>query len=259
MPNDKEKNGEFSYTSPEVQRKTGLKILAIEFVVITLIVVGVFIFLNYTKILPFSAFLDSFKRPVNTVTNPKKPAEIQQANNPNITGMAATGTPTELPNSPTVEVVSDISGYTITLENQDKLLELLNSWGTFNKEYQTRYGAEGQTLAVPLKLIVVHLTGQKQRTNYYGQDINNPMSSSLTKINPGKFDIYVYIEPSIIEKNSSQTPPGRLLGSEFLTSLYKIVNVAQTPEEAKKIAEQVNSDFKTNPLMRIEYFKIEKK
>lgn len=213
-------------------KRNAVTLFIIEAVVVLLFIAGVLLVLNYVGVISLS----------------------------NINSAIFSGFPVNREED-VIEVVSDIPGYSIKLENKKELVELLESWGIYGKEYGVTYGATGNTNGEPLKKIVIHLVDEEQGTNAFGtgQTKESIYSSSLTTISPGRFDINIYIEEKTLNREVENFNPEIIMRSTLLSSLYKIVNPYKNQAESASVSESFNEQFSSNPLMQMDYFKIEKK
>ncbi len=241
------------------ENKKALFVLAGEFTAVIILIAGILTAFNYYGILPLSKIspLLSFL-----------PTKEKASTGKNFTGVdpnlaAQTPVPPKVnydPKAkPTVEAISDIPDYVLALQNKEKLMELLNSWGTFEKEYTPRYGATGATGKYPLKKIVIHLVDTEQETNAFGRSPQDIYSSSLTKISPGRFDVYVYVEKPMLENQAKNFKPGSVFRATLLSSLYKVTHPYSNKAEADRVRDDLYKAFKENSLMQVDYFIIEKK
>ena len=223
---------EFKGVSRSSEKRNAIVLFVIEAVVVLIFIAGVLFVLNYFGIFPLSKI------------------------NPNLFSWL----PVSKEASPPIEVVSDIPGYTLKLRNEKELLELLESWGVYGKEYGVTYGATGDTQGKPLEKIVIHLVNEEQGTNAFGtgQTKESIYSSSLTEISPGRFDINIYISSSIIDGKDSNIIPSIAIRATFLSSIYKIINSYKDVSESQKVATEFSNEFASNPLMQMDFFEITK-
>lgn len=253
MFGERKKREGFGYVSESLQKRNALSALLIEGVVLISVVIGLLFALNYFGIFPVGKFFstlfqakDDFRKGSNLIfVDPKLPAQH------------LTPTPFVYYKNakPSIEAVSDIPEYKITLQNKDRLLQLLNSWGVFGKEYSARYGAEGATNGFSINKITVHLVDKDQVTNSFSDANGITYTSSRTKISPGVFNTYVYLSNTYLKNNLSS----RTAFLTFMYGLYKIVKNPQTPQESTETSTKFFEIAKNEPLMKDDFFQIVKR
>jgi len=256
-----EKKGGFSYESPEKQKKRAFSLFIIESGLIVVVIIGAFIALNYFGIFPLSRLFPNLFGGL-----PQNNEIIKKVNkifvDPNQPAVQPSVTPVKYDKNakPSIEVVSDIKGYDISIQNNDQLMQLMKSWNVFENEYSTTYGSHGSTGGYPLKKIVVHLTDKEQKANIQAKDLNNIYAGSLTEITPGTFSILIYLEPkSILTGKVATMNPDKTFTVIFLQSIYRIVNSKKITNNSEAVMNQFYNSFKTNSLMNNIYFKIVRK
>lgn len=224
---EEQKEG-LSYESSERKKKRAVSFLALEIIVFIVAVIGILMLLVYTGVIkmPDLPIFDNFN--------------IGSQNDRIITAS------------------SSIPGYSITLKNEEKLVELLNSWGLFGREYGPTYGAAGNTAGEPLKKINIHLTNEPQGTNAFGRSNQDIYSSSLTQVSPGLFDVYIYIDEGTLNNEYAGFDPNTIMRTSFLSSIYKIINPFKDPQESAKVEQDLYDELMNNPLVQQDYFEIKR-
>lgn len=224
---------EFKGVSVSNEKRNAIVLFIVEIVAVILFIGGVLAVLNYVGIISLSS--------INSAIFSNLPVKEQE--------------------SEQIEVVSDIPGYSLKLENEEELLKILESWGVYGKDYGITYGAMGNTEGKPLETIVIHLVDQPQGTNAFGRDKTKEgiYSSSLTTISPGRFDINIYISKDIIDGLDENLPPNIVFRTTFFASIFRIANPTRNADETITQQQKFYSDYQYNEKMQMDFFEIAKK
>lgn len=216
-------------TNPE--SKSAVKVIVIEILIIILLIGFIIGVLGFLKIIPLGSF------------SPPSVTSITQ----NI-----------VPKNYDITASSQVTGYSVKIENKKELIDLLKSWGTFGKNYESQN--EGSTQKQPVENIGVILTSTEQSGKsgvlYKNTDGTTYLSSDL-KISPKTLDVYVYISKEIL--NDSSKNLGAYINTTFISTLYKQThdiqltktNISQRNEE---IADLLKSLYSKNSI----YFSVVK-
>lgn len=119
-----------------------------------------------------------------------------------------------------INVSSQVPGYKVTLNNEKKLIEFLNTWGIFGKPHD--YSAWGSTGSKPLSSINVVLVPFEIKTNAVTDKNQNIFIGSSLAVKPEGFTIEVYLNKSILEDNGrSAESKGNSFLMGFITPIYR--------------------------------------
>ena len=217
----------FSYKSPKKQKRSVVRILILEVLVLIVVCFGILGTLFYLGIIPFPSIFQNFNL-----------FQTQSEYN--------------------IDVVSEIPGYAVEVKNESQLIELLKNWQVFGSNMSTRYGAYGSTNGKPIKKIIIHLTDEQQRTFAFSNN-GNIYSSAETRISPEQLDVNVQLAQSILKDNSQKNKLGQRFKAHFLMAIYKTVNEARSKERSEEVNLEIQKILQTDPKAKLDYFYVRKK
>lgn len=208
-------NGSFSYESPERQRRSALKVLIAEIMVLGFVAIGIFGLLFYLRIIQPPDFIAQF---------------FPQEKSANLVA------------------VSEIPGYKVTIVKKDELMSYVEENRLFERIYN-RTGnifLRGDMKGEPLKSINIHVVSNPQVGNAYS-DGSSTFSSVGLILNPGEVNIYIQIGRTLLNKNNLNDA-NVFLQEQLVSSIYILANDVKTiPDlnrEKDKVYEMVRQQIK---------------
>jgi hypothetical protein len=145
----------------------------------------------------------------------------------------------------------------LSIENEQDLINLLNSWGVFKREYKSVFNTSGLTGGYPLAKIVIHLTDVEQSGNKYKDDTGIYLSS-FTKIGPNRFDVFIHVSSQKLT-DERKKEWGGIVQIGVINTLYKLVNPVNTPEEYRERDKNIDEILKKLNSENKNYFIVIKK
>lgn len=219
-----EKDKGFSYESPEKKKKSAVKVITIEIGAIIIIAIFIIGLLMYLRVIPVPTQIGNFI-----------PSAFQSEHD--------------------IEVRSDVAGYSLELDEEKRLIELFKSWGVFDREYEGSFTVEGGTNGVPVKKVIIKLTDQQQKANFFVNSIDEVYSSSVFTASPGEITAIIHLS----EDKLNDSDGGNYLRTNLFSSFNNLLKFSESSAELGTVKEAFYESFKTNPLMTVEYFTIKKK
>lgn len=221
--------------------KKAFRLFGIESVIIILLIIVILVVLSMLNVIPLRSFIPGLSgiRPTGTVKDVENQALVEQYR--------------KAPAS--ISAVSDIPGYTVSVNNEEELIRILKSWGVYGKSYGASSFASGSTGAVPLKKIVLHMTDKVQQANKYSTDGTNKTvySSSYGNFSPGQLDVYIQVDLS--KKD--------VLPRQIMLQLIKFIGVVNSPAKTSAdlaaVQDVIDTRFDGLADSSADYFKISEK
>lgn len=188
----------------------------IEIGIVLVIIFATLGILHYFQALPFSDFLNEkigFLPKSSNLGSPRKPLV------PTPTGIILAKT-TPIPVNSDITAISDVPGYSISITNKERLIELLTDWGVYGVDYILP-GQRGETKG-PLEEIEVRLSNQQQPLFPIQGTNKNVYVSSNISANNKKFTLTIGLSPEIIQTRTGEA--GGFITSQLISTLYRIAN-----------------------------------
>lgn len=210
----------------EEKKKSILKLGLIEIGIVLVVIVVILGVLHYFNALPFSS---QISRVINFL--PQQEIAPQGA----ITGVI---TPSPDPSNPTkITVTSENPKYTLSLQNEKKLVEYFNSWGIYNKRLYTKL--QDINTAQTISKITVILEAEEQATKLLSNASNQePYLTYSTEQSGDSFIIHVWAADSALSQ--VQTPEER---GEFVTYAVASILYNLAASQDPKSPEERENDF----------------
>ena len=188
-----EKKEGFSYSSPEVQKKSALTLFITEVVAGAVVVALILGVLNYFNVFPLSKMA-----PNQFGWLPQKSEGIG------------------------IRVASQVPGVRVVLQNQAELVNFLTEWGVIGKPLD--WGVYGSTSGKELKQIELILVKDEIQENATVGNDGKIFSGSRASLQSDAMTVSVYIAPEILNDSALDS---NIRGISFLaavvTHLYRVL------------------------------------
>ncbi len=237
----------FSYESPEKQKKSAAKFFILELIILGIAIISIIGFLQYSGIINIMDFVNQNKNNVTTQIPEKVKPNKPKGENP--AGIINRKTAT-LTIKPAISAISDVPNYQTILNNEEKLISLLEEWNIYGKYFYDSNLEYND--AEPLSTIKVHFSPIKQPNVLLSDTQGNSYLTYSANTSKNVMDYYINISEDTLNNKSADLEG--LVTYAFLVPLYKSahdVPVHELEQRDEKIKEMIAEQLK------YEYFKIQ--
>jgi len=131
-----------------------------------------------------------------------------------------------------VKSSSDIPGFSLIINDEEGLMDMLNEIGVFGENHQDSFG--GSTGTSPIKTVNITLTDVEMPEHPYANEkIGGTFLSTKSIATPGEVTVMVFIHPDIL--NDPEQDLGSYVQTGFITGIYRFVNRIEKSGDSARI------------------------
>lgn len=209
----------------------GIKFFAFEIVAVIILIGFILGALQYLNIVDFNSFLP---QPIQNITSKILIAQ------------------------PSITITSKIPELSARIEDKKGLINLLNSWKTFEKPYD--FGTGGSTGGKNLKKINIIITDKFDSTKFpwtlYKDKSGKEYLSSNLNLSPSTLTLYISMDKDILSEPEQRT--SLHIQTITMSTIYKMTHITPLNENPTKREEEISALLKQLN-SKIIYFRVLKK